>query len=115
MAILLSNLLVFIGCFLCKELVDGEFNILKCYACTCNGIGYSMLSVCQLFSTQLHYSSKPVYNTAEQREYGFYLSLRFNMAATSTCYVCTCFLFDKRQSFRRFDFLTRFENLTHTF
>lgn len=74
-------------------------------------VNYSLV-----FSTQLHYSSKPAYNTAEQREYGFYLSLRFNMAATSTCYVTgTCFLFDKRQSVRRFNFLTRIKNLTHTF
>lgn len=63
-----------------------------------------------VFSTQLHYSSKPAYNTAEQREYGFYWSLRFNMAATSTCYVTApcVHMFSFRQttigsSFRLFD------------
>lgn len=61
-------------------------------------------------STQLHYSSKPAYNTAEQREYVFYLSLRFNMAATTTRYVTApcVHMFSFRQttigsSFRLFD------------
>lgn len=77
-------------------------------------VAYSFVS-----SSQLNYSSKPAYNTAEQRENGFYLSLRFNMAATSTRYVTApcVHLFSFRQttigsSFRLFD---AHQNLTHTF
>lgn len=50
-----------------------------------------LVHVNRTFSALLNFSSKPAYNSAEHREYGFKFSFRFNMAATY-CVTAPCVL-----------------------
>lgn len=92
----------------CEELIDGELKYLDCfmYGSVLELNMTVLVHVNRTFSALLYFSSKPAYNSAEHRDYGFKFSLRFNMAATFVwlLHACFCFLVETWQSVRGFDF-----------